>query len=108
LSAAQHRSTDVSTWLHWFALALGQACVAASALLDAALEKSRFWATHSQLTLNERRRKVIQRLLDEVDGGFLGGLPTLTDPRFCRPGRMLSCDFRRAATYLIDLSPPAT
>jgi Fic family protein len=43
-------------------------------LLDAAVEKSRFWATHSQLTLNERQRKVIQRLLDEGNGGFLGGL----------------------------------
>lgn len=74
LSAAQHGSTDVSTWVHWFAQALGQACVASSALLDAALEKSRFWATHSQVALNERQRKVIQRLLDEGNGGFLGGL----------------------------------
>jgi Fic family protein len=74
LSAAQHGSTDVSAWVQWFARALGQACVAASALLDAAAEKSRFWATHSQVTLNERQRKVIQRLLDEGNGGFLGGL----------------------------------
>jgi Fic family protein len=74
LSAAQHGSTDVSAWVQWFAQALGQACVAASTLLDAAVEKSRFWATHSQLTLNERQRKVIQRLLDEGNGGFLGGL----------------------------------
>jgi hypothetical protein len=74
LSAAQHGSTDVSAWVQWFARALGQACVAASGLLDAAAEKSRFWATHSQVTLNERQRKVIQRLLDEGNGGFLGGL----------------------------------
>lgn len=74
LSAAQHGSTDVSAWVQWFARALGQACVAASALLDAAAEKSRFWATHSQVTLNDRQRKVIQRLLDEGNGGFLGGL----------------------------------
>ena len=74
LSAAQHGSTDVSAWVHWFARALGQACVAASALLDTAVDKSRFWATHSQVTLNERQRKVIQRLLDEGNGGFLGGL----------------------------------
>ena len=74
LSAAQHGSTDVSAWVHWFARALGQACVAASALLDTAVDKSRFWATHSQVTLNERQRKVIQRFLDEGNGGFLGGL----------------------------------
>ena len=74
LSAAQHGSTDVSVWVQWFARALGQACVAASTLLDAAVEKSRFWAMHSRLTLNERQRKVIQRLLDEGNGGFMGGL----------------------------------
>jgi Fic family protein len=74
LSAAQHGSTDVSAWVQWFARALGQACVATSALLDTAVEKSRFWATHSQVTLNERQRKVIQRLLDEGNGGFLAGL----------------------------------
>jgi Fic family protein len=74
LSAAQHGSTDVSAWVQWFARALGQACVATSALLDTAVEKSRFWATHSQVTLNERQRKVIQRLLDEGNSGFLGGL----------------------------------
>ena len=74
LSAAQHGSTDVSAWVQWFARALGQACVASSALLDTAVEKSRFWATHSQVTLNERQRKVIQRLLDEGNDGFLGGL----------------------------------
>jgi len=74
LSAVQHGSTDVSAWVQWFAQALGQACVAASALLDAEVDKSRFWATHSQLTLNERQRKVVQRLLDEGNSGFLGGL----------------------------------
>ena len=74
LSAAQHGSTDVSAWVHWFANALSQACVASSALLDAAIEKSKFWAMHSQISLNERQRKVIQRLLNDGDGGFLGGL----------------------------------
>lgn len=74
LSAAQHGSTDVSAWVHWFANAFSQACVASSALLDVAIEKSKFWAMHSQVSLNERQRKVIQRLLNDGDGGFLGGL----------------------------------
>lgn len=74
LHAAQHGSIDVSAWVHWFAQTFENACTASIALLDAAIDKTRFWATHSQTTLNERQRKVIQRLLDDGDGGFLGGL----------------------------------
>ena len=29
---------------------------------------------HAEIALNERQRKVLQRLLDDGDGGFLGGL----------------------------------
>ena len=39
-----------------------------------ALEKSRFWADHADVSINARQRKVLQRLLDDGDGGFLGGL----------------------------------
>lgn len=74
LSAAQHGSTDVSAWVHWFAQTFEHACAASIDLLDTALEKSKFWAMHSQVGLNERQRKVIGRLLHDGDGGFLGGL----------------------------------
>lgn len=74
LNAAQHGTQDASEWIKWFASAFGRACQTSSRLIDAAIEKSRFWATHSQKALNLRQRKVLQRLLDDGDGGFLGGL----------------------------------
>lgn len=74
LHQAQHGSLDVSDWVLWFTQQFIQACQATCALIDSALEKSIFWQTHSQTPLNERQRKVIQRLLDDGDGGFLGGL----------------------------------
>ena len=74
LHQAQHGSLDVSDWVLWFAQQFSLACQATCALIDRALEKSTFWQTHSQTPLNERQRKVIQRLLDDGDGGFLGGL----------------------------------
>ena len=74
LGAAQHGPPDVSEWVQWFANALGGACRASIALIDDAIKKARFWASHSHTALNERQRKVVQRLLDDGDGGFLGGL----------------------------------
>jgi Fic family protein len=74
LHQAQHGSLDVSAWVLWFTQQFSLACQATCALIDCALEKSTFWQTHSQTPLNERQRKVIQRLLDDGDGGFLGGL----------------------------------
>lgn len=74
LHQAQHGTLDVSDWVLWFTQQFSLACQATCALIDRALEKFSFWQTHSQTPLNERQRKVIQRLLDDGDGGFLGGL----------------------------------
>ena len=74
LHQAQHGTLDVSDWVLWFTQQFSLACQATCALMDRALEKSTFWQTHSATPLNERQRKVIQRLLDDGDGGFLGGL----------------------------------
>lgn len=74
LQSAQHGGTDVSAWVVWFVQQYQQACDHTGALIQAALEKSRFWAQHAAVVLNARQRKVVQRLLDDGDGGFLGGL----------------------------------
>lgn len=75
LHAAQHGgSTDVSPWVQWFLAQVVAACRHASGLLETAQQRSRFWARHSAVALNARQRKVLQRLLDAGDGGFLGGL----------------------------------
>jgi Fic family protein len=74
LHQAQHGTLDVSDWVLWFTQQFSLACQATCALIDRTLEKSTFWQTHSQTPLNERQRKVVQRLLDDGDGGFLGGL----------------------------------
>lgn len=74
LQTAQHGGTDVSGWVLWFVQQYRHACDHTGALIQVALEKSRFWAQHAGAGLNARQRKVVQRLLDDGDGGFLGGL----------------------------------
>ncbi len=74
LNAAQRGTGDATNWVVWFAQQYSLACERSSQVIDRAIEKARFWADHAKLELNERQRKVLQRLLDDGDGGFLGGL----------------------------------
>jgi len=74
LNLAQRGGCNVTAWVAWFAGQFEAACGHAGALIDAALQKSQFWARHAGLPLNDRQRKVLQRLLDVGDGGFEGGL----------------------------------
>ena len=45
-------------------------------MLAIVLNKASFWKSHSEDSLTERQRKVINRLLDTGKGGFTGGLTT--------------------------------
>lgn len=74
LNEAQRGDVDVTAWVCWFADQFAQACRHSSTIIERALEKSQFWARYSAVAINERQRKVVQRLLDDGDGGFLGGL----------------------------------
>jgi len=75
LHQAQHGgSTEVSAWVMWFVAQLVAACRHACGVLEVAQQRSRFWVVHSAVALNTRQRKVVLRLLDAGNGGFLGGL----------------------------------
>lgn len=74
LNQAQRGGCDVTAWVQWFVQQWAAACIETGDLIDQALYKRQFWDTHAQAALNERQRKVLQRLLDAGDGGFLGGL----------------------------------
>ncbi len=81
LNAAQTGSLDITAWIAWFADQFGAACVKSESLIDEALRKARYWGTHAASTFSERQRKVLQKLLDAGDGGFLGGL---TAEKYCK------------------------
>jgi Fic family protein len=74
LNAAQHGNLDISEWVIWFANTCELACEASCEVMKKAIERSHYWAQYSHVQLNDRQKKVIHRLLDEGDGGFLGGL----------------------------------
>jgi len=74
LSQAQRGDTNVTPWVQWFTRQCTAACHSASQTIDQAIEKRRFWEMHEGGGLHDRQRKVLQRLLDDGDGGFPGGL----------------------------------
>jgi Fic family protein len=74
LNQAQRGDVDVTSWVQWFARQCTAAFDTASKVIDLAIEKKRFWERNATDGLHERQRKVLQRLLDDGNGGFLGGL----------------------------------
>lgn len=74
LNRVQRGDADLTNWVRWFARQCTAACQAAVLVIHQAGAKRRFWEQHAGPALHERQRKVLQRLLDDGDGGFAGGL----------------------------------
>lgn len=74
LNEAQRGTGDVTEWLGWFLRIYADACHATSALVDECLVRARFWSDHKHIALNERQRKVINKMLEAGPGLFEGGL----------------------------------
>ena len=73
LEQSQKGGVDITAWLEWFLGCLGRAITGAESGLAVVLKKARTWEhINSRTSVNERQRKVINRLLD----GFEGKLST--------------------------------
>jgi Fic family protein len=68
LERTQKASLDVTQWVQWFLECLDQALEAAEGILSVVRAKARFWEVHAGTPLNDRQRKVLNRLLDGFDG----------------------------------------
>ena len=73
LEQSQKGGVDITSWLEWFLGCLGRAVAGAENGLANVLRKAKTWERiNNQSPVNERQRKVINRLLD----GFEGKLST--------------------------------
>ena len=68
LERTQKGSTDVTRWLSWFLHCVGSAIDNAEATLDAVAVKERFWRDNNTVTVNNRQRLMLNRLLDGFEG----------------------------------------
>lgn len=76
LEACQKGSSDITKWLVWFLECFSRAIDRSELILSGFIRKANFWRIHAQASLNERQRKVINKLLDSGPDGFEGGLTT--------------------------------
>jgi len=69
-------STNVTKWLVWFLGCFERAIQRSDKIIGNVLAKADFWQEHAQVELNERQKKVLNRILDAGPGAFEGGLTT--------------------------------
>jgi Fic family protein len=68
LEATQKGDLDITAWLQWFLHCLNGAFDNAETTLSAVLTKARFWDHVKALSLNERQKLVLNKMLDGFEG----------------------------------------
>jgi Fic family protein len=68
LEKTQRGSTDITEWLIWFLNCLDRALIASENELSNVISKAMFWDRIKLTELNERQRKMINKLLDGFEG----------------------------------------
>jgi len=68
LQRIQGETTDISSWMEWYLGCLNRALEDSADRLDRVIHKANVFAHIGQHDLNERQRKVINRLLDDFMG----------------------------------------
>lgn len=68
LEQAQKGNTDITVWVEWFLRMLYQAVTTSLHKMNRVVQKTDFWNRHAETSVNERQRKVINRLWDGFEG----------------------------------------
>lgn len=80
LERTQKGDLDITEWVLWYFEAINKAIRSSLKSIERTLEKSRYWENFQDVKINERQRKVINRLWD----GFEGKLTTSKWAKICR------------------------
>ena len=95
LERTQRGTTDVTRWLDWFLACLGRSIDRSATTLSAVLAKARFWERAAGVAINERQRRVLNRLLDGFEG-------RLTTSKWAKLARCSQDTALRDITFLVD------
>ncbi|MEZ4650459.1 MAG: Fic family protein [Candidatus Eisenbacteria bacterium] len=68
LESVQCGGLDITRWLTWFLACLDRTIEGAGRTLGSVLRKADLWQSINQRPVNERQRKVINRMLDDFEG----------------------------------------
>jgi Fic family protein len=68
LEKTQKGNLDITEWIEWFLSCLINALKATDHILNRVLLKANFWNRNSKTIINERQKKVLNKLLDGFEG----------------------------------------
>lgn len=68
LEKTQRGSLDITEWVHWFLNCLKAALEESESKMKRVMEKTQFWDKHHTTELNERQRKMLNKLWDNFEG----------------------------------------
>lgn len=70
LEQTQKGSMDVTPWFEWFLGCFARALDAAEVSLSGVLRRADFWRRNAPVSMNERQRRVVNRLLEDFEGAL--------------------------------------
>ncbi|MFH1201409.1 MAG: Fic family protein [Candidatus Omnitrophota bacterium] len=76
LESAQRCRVDVIEWYSWFIKCVASSIERSRDIVANVFTRADFWNQHAQTELNERQKKVLNRILEAGSGNFTGGLTT--------------------------------
>src|SRR3546814_14756610 len=91
LESTQKSDLDITPWLLWFIGCLDRAFDGAETIIASVMRKARFWESVAGHPLNDRQRKVINRLLDGSEGKLTNAK---TEERLVVKGCVSTCGYR--------------
>jgi Fic family protein len=95
LEHTQKGDMDVTPWMQWFLGCLGRAIDGSPTVLGTVLLKAKFWERVRGVSINERQRLVLNRLLDGFEG-------KLTSTKYAKLTKSSQDTAHRDITYLVD------
>ena len=88
-------TTDITHWMTWFLYCLDRALTGEETTIQHALEKARFWQSIAHVSINDRQRRVVNLLLDGIQGN-------LTASRWARIARSSQETALSDIRYLVE------
>ncbi len=76
LEKVQNCNLDTTEWFKWFLETFIKSIEDSQNIVSHVLKKAEFWKKHAQAQINERQKKVIQKMIEAGPEGFEGGLTT--------------------------------
>jgi Fic family protein len=68
LEKTQSGKLEISKWITWFLQCLDRAFAATESNLEVVIFKTKFWRQHREAILNERQKRMLNKMLDGFDG----------------------------------------